>query len=113
MAYFHKLTVYQLARENLRDVAVTTRGIVGFGDLSNQLRRAAISVVSNISEGAGAGGNAQFVRYLKIARASANEMQAQLEILADLGEIGPEHPVHDRCDRLGRSLTKLIQHLSG
>ena len=113
MARFHNLVIYRIARENLRDIADITRAMDGFGDLSNQMRRAAISVVSNISEGAATCRDAQFIRYLNTARASANEPQAQLEIVADLGSIDHRHPVHDRCDRLGRSITKLIAYLSG
>jgi len=113
MARYHQLVIYTLARENLRDIAEITRTMTGFGDLSNQMRRAAISVVSNISEGAATCRDAQFIRYLNTARASANELQAQLEILVDLGSIQRAHTVHDRCDRLGRSITKLIRFLSG
>jgi four helix bundle protein len=112
MARFHQLTIYQLARENLRDVARITSVQRGFGDLANQMRRAAISVVSNIGEGSSSGSDRQFARYLSIARASANELQAQLEISSDLGLIEPGHPLHDRCDRLGRSITRLIGYLS-
>ncbi len=113
MARFHSLFVYQLARENLRDVARITERMHGFGDLVNQMRRAAISVVSNICEGASSGNDRQFARYLTIARASANELQGQLAIVADLGELDPDHPIHDRCDHLGRALTKLLRTLTG
>ena len=37
----------------------------------------------------------------------------QLEILTDLGSIDADHPVHDRCDHIGRALTNLIRHLGG
>jgi four helix bundle protein len=113
MARYHHLTIYSLARENLRDIAHITSAMTGFGDLSSQMRRAGISIVSNISEGASTGSDRQFIRYLGIARASANELQAQLEILGDLGLIDLRHPLHDRCDRLGRSITRLIDYLGG
>ncbi len=113
MARFHSLIVYTLARENLRDIARITERMHGFGDLVNQMRRAAISVVSNICEGASAGSDRQFARYLTIARASTNELQGQLGIVADLGELAHDHPIHDRCDHLGRALTKLLRSLTG
>ncbi len=113
MARFHSLHVYALARENLRDVARITERRHGFGDLVNQLRRAAISVVSNICEGAATGNDRQFARYVTIARASANELQGQLAIVADLGLLDSAHPIHDRCDHVGRSLTKLLRALTG
>jgi len=113
MARYHSLTIYHLARENLRDVAQLTSATRGFGDLGKQMRRASISTLPNICEGAANGHSPQFVRFLKIARASANELQGQLEIAADLGVLDSKHPVHDRCDHLGRAISKLIQYLSG
>lgn len=112
MARFHQLHVYHLARAVLRDCATITDRMQGFGDLTNQMRRAAISVISNISEGASSGNDKQFVRYLNLARASANELQAQLDIASDLGFLDSTHAIHDRCDHLGRSLTRLIQAIS-
>jgi len=99
MARFHSLLVYTLARENLREVAQITTRMNGFGDLVNQMRRA--------------GSDRQFARYVAIARASANELQGQLGIVADLGELDLDHPIHDRCEHLGRALTKLLRTLTG
>ena len=113
MAGFHNLIIYQLARHNLRDVAAITASTQGFGDLTNQMRRAAISVVSNICEGSGHDSSKQLIRFLITARASNLELQAQLTILADLGHIPHDHPIHDRCDHAGRSISKLIRRLSG
>jgi len=113
MARFHSLFVYTLARENLREIARLTERMHGFGDLVNQMRRAAISIVSNICEGASSGNDRQFARYLNIARASANELQGQLAIMSDLGDLEPDHPIHDRCDHLGRALTRLLRTLAG
>ena len=113
MPRFHNLSVYHLAKQVLRDCVELTSGRSGVGDLSNQIRRAAVSVVSNICEGCGTGPGKAFVRYLILARASANELQGQLEILATLGQVADDHPVHDRCDHVGRCLTTLIRRLSG
>ena len=113
MPRFDNLRVYHLARQVLRTVAVITADAPGFGDLSSQMRRAAISVVSNICEGSASGQDRQFIRYLNIARASCNELQGQLAILNDLGYLEGEHPVLDQVDHLGRSLSKLILSLSG
>jgi len=112
MARYHSLTIYQLAQQNLRDIAELTSSLRGFGDLGNQMRRAAISAVSNICEGSSSG-RKQFIRFLSIARASANELQGQLDIAADLKLLDRTHPIHDRCDHLGRAISKLIQYLSG
>ena len=52
MAYHNNLRIYHLARHVLRDIVDITESNKGFGDLHSQIRRAAISVVSNICEGA-------------------------------------------------------------
>jgi four helix bundle protein len=48
--------------------------------LTGQLRRCAVSVPSNISEGAGRGTNNQFKRFLEFSMGSINEAQTQIEL---------------------------------
>lgn len=45
--------------------------------LTSQIRRAAISLISNIAEGAGRNSNAQFVSFLSYSKGSASEIEAQ------------------------------------
>lgn len=52
MHSLNNLTVYTKARENLRGVNALRITQCSFGDIKNQIERAAISVVSNIAEGA-------------------------------------------------------------
>jgi four helix bundle protein len=110
MADINKLIVFQEARELVRMVHPITER-VAFGDLGNQIRRAAISVASNICEGAGSGSDRQFARYCRLARASVNEAQGQLQILGDLGAIDGDHPAIVLSDRIGRRLSCLIKRL--
>jgi four helix bundle protein len=110
MANINNLVVYQESRELVRMIRPITEG-VRFGDLGNQVRRAVISIVSNVCEGAGSGSDRQFARYCRIARSSANEAQGQLQILADPDLIGPNHPSIGLCDRIGRRLSCLIRRL--
>lgn len=51
--------------------------------MRNQIRRSAISVLSNIAEGFEAGTDNQFARYLDIAKGSAGECRAQLYVALD------------------------------
>ena len=55
--------------------------------LKNQIRRASVSVMSNIAEGYGRGGNKEFVQFLSTARGSVSEVQAQLYVALDAGHI--------------------------
>ncbi len=109
MHNIHNLRVFKQARENLKRISQELQSIKSYGDIKNQIQRAAISVVSNIAEGAGSDSDKQWKRFLNIARGSNNELHAQLLIISDL------HPHKDLTDTIenityvGKMLTRLIQ----
>jgi four helix bundle protein len=82
--------------------------------LSQQIRRAAVSVPSNIAEGKGHRSNKEFVHFLLHARGSLLELQTQLLISEELQYIGKEEA--ERLLRLaeavGRALSGLINSMS-
>jgi len=81
--------------------------------LSNQMRRAAVSIPSNIAEGAGRLNTQEYKQYLGIARGSSFELQTQLTIARELGFGDPEQlrEAESICDEIGRMLFGVIQAL--
>jgi four helix bundle protein len=109
MSNFRQLDIYHRAQQQLRDVLVITREL-RFGDLANQLRRSAISVASNIVEGAGRGSDAEFARFLRIARASNDEAAAQIEMVAAITD-GDQQAMLAANQILGRKISSMIAAL--
>jgi four helix bundle protein len=81
--------------------------------LCQQMRRAGVSVASNIAEGSGRGGDRELVRFLRIALGSATELELQLRVSRRLGYLlpGESEPVEEHCRRVQRMLTRLIVRL--
>ena len=71
-----------------------------------QLRRAAVAIPSNISEGRNRLGPAEFRRFVSIARGSVGEVETQLAISVALGFVGA-----DRIASLSSELTRLSKML--
>jgi four helix bundle protein len=81
--------------------------------LSNQLRRAAVSVASNIAEGYGRATRGEYVQFLGHARGSNCEIETQLVIAASLG-FGSSHNLataEKLCADVSRLLRGLMQSL--
>ncbi|KAA9129896.1 four helix bundle protein [Marinihelvus fidelis] len=108
-----KLDVWQVAMELVQVVYEQTSGFPGheqFG-LSAQMRRAAVSIPSNIAEGAGRGSNADFRRFLLIARGSLAELETQALVSQNLGYPIELSKLQDLSDRLFKLLFGLIRKL--
>jgi four helix bundle protein len=79
--------------------------------LQAQMRRSAISVASNIAEGAGRTGRAEYIQFLNIARGSLTELETQVYITSDLNLIDRRLQLEEEIAEVGRLLTSLIQKL--
>jgi four helix bundle protein len=84
---YRDLRVYQKTYALGLEVYKVTRGFPTSERfaLSQQLRRCAVPVPSNIAEGYGRGSRPDYIRFLKIARGSLSELDTQLSFGADLG----------------------------
>lgn len=79
--------------------------------LSQQMRRAAVSIPSNIAEGAGRNGAKEFLNFIGIARASLAELETQLQLAVMLGFAAPNHVAFELADHTGKLLTGLHKKL--
>jgi four helix bundle protein len=89
---FEEIEAWQKARELTRKIyTATNRGSFAkdFG-LRDQIRRASVSVMSNIAEGYERSGTGEFNHFLAIAKGSAGEVRSQLYIAADQSYIDQE-----------------------
>ncbi|MGC4031882.1 MAG: four helix bundle protein [Tepidisphaeraceae bacterium] len=112
---FRGLIVWQRAIDLAKGVYLLTRGFPSderFG-LTNQLRRASVSVSSNIAEGHARTGK-EFRSFLSIARGSAAEVQSQLLLAVEL-EFAQRSEINDLlgyCEEISRMTAAIIRQLS-
>ena len=79
--------------------------------LRDQIRKAGVSIPSNISEGDERGSNREAVRFFYIAKGSLAELQTQLEIAYEIGYLNKEElkELLDQCENIGKMLGSLIK----
>jgi four helix bundle protein len=111
-----KLDVWQGSMDVARMIYSLTNNFPSaekFG-LVSQMRRAAVSIPSNIAEGAARQGKKEFRNFLSMAQGSLSELDTQLEISVALGYIHKEHiqDLEEKVIRVDKMLTGLIRNLS-
>ena len=81
--------------------------------LAAQLRRAAVSLISNIAEGEGRLGDRELARFLKIARGSVREIECQLLLSRDLGYVSSETwaSLHRDSEIISKMLNGLVRSI--
>jgi four helix bundle protein len=101
---FEDLEIWKDARVLTREIYRLTRDSKFAKDfaLRDQIRRAAMSVMSNIAEGFERGGNQEFIQFLYVAKASCGEVRSQLYVALDQSYVSPKD-----CDDATKSFRRL------
>jgi four helix bundle protein len=113
MSGFRDLKVWQKSK----GLAVTIYIITQEGEFNrdfgfrDQIRRAAVSVPSNIAEGDERGTNKDAIRFFYISKGSLAELQTQLEIACEIGYVDENRTKEllDECQAIGKMLGSLIK----
>jgi four helix bundle protein len=105
---FEDLIAWQKARElNKQVYSITNEGAFAkdFG-LRDQIRRASVSIMSNVAEGFDRGGRAEFHQFVVIAKGSCAEVRSQLYIALDTGYI-PKNKFAE-LDNLTNEISRIL-----
>ncbi|MFA6760134.1 MAG: four helix bundle protein [Sulfuricurvum sp.] len=79
--------------------------------LTSQLRRAAVSISSNISEGAARQSDKEFIHFLYISLGSASEVDTQIEISQRLGFVDNADEINQKLTDIKKMILGLIKYL--
>jgi four helix bundle protein len=110
---YHDLLAWQRAVELAKEIYGLTKDFPAderFG-LTSQMRRAAVSIASNIAEGASRAGTREFLQFLNVARGSLAELETQFTIAEKLELIERGLPARTSIDQLFGLLHGLINSL--
>ena len=112
---FEQIISWQKARELNKEIYAITQKTNFNKDygLRNQIRRASISISSNIAEGYGRKTDKEFIYFLNIAQASCYEVKSQLYLALDILYITEAEfqNVFSICDEISKTIFGLIKHL--
>lgn len=109
------LIVWQRAMDLLEEIYRLVKILPAFErfSLTDQMRRAAVSIPSNIAEGKGRNTNREFIRFLWIALGSKNELETHLYICVRVGYLNKDEIIKalNLCAEIGRMINRLIKTL--
>lgn len=112
---FEDLDVWQRSRELANMIYTLSKSGTFSRDfgLRDQIRRASVSIMSNIAEGFESHTQKTFIKYLGHAKASAGEVRAQLYIVKDQGYISEEEfeKAFEMAEICSKQLTRVMQYL--
>lgn len=112
---FEEIESWKIARKLTADIYAVCRKRPIASDLGlcDQIRRASVSVMANIAEGFGRGGNKEFVQFLSYARGSSSELRSLLYVMIDSGFIDQPtfDDLYERSNHAEALITKLMNYL--
>ncbi|MGH9589594.1 MAG: four helix bundle protein [Terracidiphilus sp.] len=114
--HYRDLLVWQKAMGLTKNIYRLTESLPRketFG-LQSQIRRASVSVPSNIAEGHGRLDDGHFRQFLAVSRGSLFELQTQVELCADLGylSVNAFREVMEQCEEIARMLNGLLSSIA-
>ena len=112
---FEEIRAWQSAREVVNRIYKISQDEKFKRDysLGDQIKRASISIMSNIAEGFSRQSGKEFIQFLFIAKASAAEVQSQLYIAMDQGYIIEKEfkEIYGKVEEIAKLLSKFITYL--
>jgi len=112
---FEDLGVWQDARALVREIYRASKQRAFYRDFSlrDQIRRAAISTMSNIAEGFELGTRKEFIQFLSISKGSTGEVRSQLYVALDQEYVTEKefNALRDSALSLARRIAKFIRYL--
>jgi len=114
---FEDINAWQEARQLTKSIYELTE-LPGFNKdwgLSQQVQRAAVSVMNNIAEGFDSASKAEFIKFLSYARRSASEVQCALYVALDRAYINKSQfdGIYERAEKTRRMVTAFMKYLKG
>lgn len=114
---FEDIQAWQKARELVRSTYQVTnkRDFARDYGLRDQVRRASVSVMSNIAEGFSRQTDKEFVQFLHVAKGSASEVQSQLYVALDLKYISEAtfKQLYELSEETIRLISGFVRYLRG
>ena len=105
------LRVYEAGMELVKEIYEITKGFPKeelYG-ITGQVRRAAVSVVANIAEGAARGSRKEFIHFLNISRGSLSEVEALIDVSHMIGYINDD--IKDQLKNKSADVSSLLSGL--
>ena len=110
---FEELKIWQESKDIILEIYTLFKNCKDFG-FKDQIQRAALSIMNNIAEGFERNSDADFRRFLIIAKASCGEVRSMLYLTEDLKylENSKSQELIQRCVALSTSIGSFINYLS-